>query len=80
MRIRRGQAMVELSLGVFTLALLTGALCGFAVYISRSLRMQNAARGTMPLAAEQVEVSFGGYSGELSVNERAELPDRLIAK
>lgn len=41
---RRGQALVELAVGMFTLALVVSALATFAVYISKSLKMQNSLR------------------------------------
>ena len=41
---RRGQAMAELAAGLFALALVVSALCGFAVYIAKSLRVQNELR------------------------------------
>ena len=41
---RRGQAMTELVVGMFALALVVSALCGFAVYIAKSLRVQNELR------------------------------------
>ena len=41
---RRGQAMTELAVGLFALALVVSALCGFAVYVAKSLRVQNELR------------------------------------
>ena len=41
---RRGQAMAELAAGLFALALVVSALCGFAVYVAKSLRVQNELR------------------------------------
>ena len=34
---RRGQALMELAVGMFALALVVSALAGFAVYIAKSL-------------------------------------------
>ena len=41
---RRGQALMELAVGMFALALVVSALCVFAVYIAKSLRLQNELR------------------------------------
>ena len=41
---RRGQALMELAVGMFAFALVVTALCGFAVYIAKSLKMQNSLR------------------------------------
>ena len=85
MATRRGQALIELALGMFALVLVTSALCVFAVYISRSLRVQNTARGASPTTAEPVEVGdfaeryFTGTK-TLKINERAEMPTTAILK
>lgn len=42
--VRRGQALVELALGLFTLALVVSVLCVFAVFMAKSLRIQNHLR------------------------------------
>ena len=79
MATRRAQALVELALGMFALALVTSALCVFAVYIARSLRVQNTARGSAPEPAEPVEVGdfaeryFTGTK-TLKISERVEMP------
>ena len=44
MRTRRGQALMELAVGMFTLTLLVSALCVFVVYIAKSLKIQNHLR------------------------------------
>ena len=46
--VRPGQAMIELSIGLVALVLVVSSLCGFAVYISRSLKMQNLLRSSTP--------------------------------
>jgi hypothetical protein len=75
--------MVELSLGLFALTLVTSALCLFAIYIARSLRVQNTTRGDSPALAEPVAVDgfaeryFVG-SSTLQINERAEMPQTTI--
>lgn len=45
---RRGQALIELIVGIFTLALLVSAFAAFAVYIVESLEAQNLNRGDPP--------------------------------
>ena len=85
MATRRGQAMIELSLGMFALVLVTSALCLFAVYIVRSLKVQNSTRGAAPEIAEPVETGdfaeryFTGTK-TLTINERAEMPTTEIIK
>lgn len=85
MATRRAQALVELSIGMFALALIISALCVFAVYIARSLRVQNTARGSSPESAEPVEVGdfaeryFTGIK-TLTIEERAVMPVTTILK
>ena len=85
---RRGQALVELAVGLFTLALVVSALCGFAVYVARSLEAQNelrtAAGGTN---SRSDSVDVGGFSSRyvfgrdvLNVSERVEMPERTILR
>jgi len=84
-KLRRGQALMELACGLFALALVVSALCGFAVYIATSLRVQNMLRagkgagGGVHAASESVEV--GSFAAEylfgqstLEVKDRVELP------
>lgn len=85
MATRRGQALIELAIGMFTLALVVSALCGFAVYIARSLRVQNSQRGRSPESAEPVEVGrfaadyvFG--SETLKIKEPFYMPETVIVK
>ena len=85
MATRRGQALIELAVGMFTLALVVSALCGFAVYIARSLRLQNTLRGASAEHPAPVEVSsfaadwiFGKTM--LKIEEPFHMPDRTIVK
>jgi len=82
---RCGQAMVELAFGMFALALVVSALCGFAVYIARSLEMQNSLRVGDSSQKDTVEVSafaaqyvFGMQT--LDIKEKVEMPSRTILK
>ena len=63
---RRGQAMTELAFGMFAFALVVSALTTFAVYIARSLRVQNSARGPAPERAEPVET--GAFAAECCIS------------
>lgn len=90
MATKRGQAMMELAVGVFALALVVSALCGFAVYIARSLRVENTARSSHPLGHASVDVrDIAGDIGAKYVfgsetltkrNARVEMPLTHIAK
>ena len=46
MRTRRGQALMELAVGMFTLALLLSAILVFTRFIARSLEIQNHLRSS----------------------------------
>ena len=46
MRTRRGQALMELAVGMFTIALLLSAVFVFTRYIARSLEIQNHLRSS----------------------------------
>ena len=77
MRTERGQALVELALGMLALALVTSALAGFAVYMVKSLEVQNSARSSKPVAggAVHVGITFGTAVVEtLEVKEDVKLP------
>ena len=84
----RGQALIELAVGLFTLALVVSALCGFAVYVARSLEAQNELRttaGGTNSRSDSVEV--GDFSSRyvfgqdvLNISARVEMPERTILK
>lgn len=82
---RRGQALMELTVGLFALALVVSALCGFAVYIAKSLRMQNSLRVGASSQHDEVEVTdfaakyvFG--SDTLRIHEKVEMPPTVILR
>lgn len=86
---KRGQALMELAVGMFAFALVVSALCIFATYIARSLVAQNALRkdgnGGSNSKSDSVEVGdfaaknlIGGDT--LKIEEKVVLPDRTIAK
>lgn len=53
---RHGQALMELAVGMFALALVVSALAGFAVYIAKSLRSQNTVRSSAKYTDTTVDV------------------------
>lgn len=79
---RRGQAMMELAMGMFAVALVVAMLCTFATYIVKSLRVQNAARSSRSEPAGSVETD--GFFAEtlgvksLSIREKAAIPRMRI--
>lgn len=82
---RRGQALMELAIGMLALALVVAALTDFAVYISRSLKMQNSLRVGASSQRDEIEVSdlaakyiFGASS--IPIREKVEMPSTTIAK
>lgn len=85
MRTRRGQALMELAVGMFAIALVVGCLCAFAVFIVKSLRVQNSLRSSAPQPSGD-KVEFGeflyGIVGRhwLVVDESVALPPTSIAK
>lgn len=84
----RGQALIELAVGLFTLVLVVSALCGFAVYIARSLTAQNELRTTAGGTNSRSDsVDVGDFSSRyvfgadvLNIRERIEMPERTILK
>ena len=85
MRTRRGQALMELAVGMFTIALVAGCLCTFAVFIAKSLRVQNSLRSSAPQPSGE-KVEFGEFLYRvvgrhwLVVDEKVSLPPTTIAK
>lgn len=85
MRTRRGQALMELAVGMFTIALVAGCLCTFAVFIAKSLRVQNSLRSSAPQPSGE-KVEFGEFLYRvvgrhwLVVDEQVYLPSTTIAR
>lgn len=82
---RRGQALMELTVGLFALALVVSALCGFAIYIAKSLKMQNSLRvgsssqhATLEVSEFAAEYLFGSKS--LNITEKVVMPPTVIMK
>ena len=83
MRTRRGQALIELTLGLFALALLVSAFAYVVQYMVRSLRVQNQLRTPSPIYSDRVKLDdfaaaevFGQKT--LHVNEPHGQTDRSI--
>jgi hypothetical protein len=79
----RGQALVELAVGMFTLALVVSAAVAFTFYIAEGLKVQNSVRSSSLSADGQVEV--GAFAAEwlfgeetLDISENIEMPAREI--
>ncbi len=85
---RRGQALMELAVGMFALAFVVSALCGFALYIAKSLRAQNELRGRDGRSTEKSDsVEVGDFAARyvfgtetLRIREKIVMPERTILK
>lgn len=53
---RRGQALIELAIGLFALSLVVCALCVFVRFIAKSLNIQNHIRSSERVFAAKVEI------------------------
>lgn len=83
MATKKGQALMELVAGLFALALVVSALCGFAVYIVKSLKMQNSLR--VGSSSQHDEVRVGEFaaryvfgSDTLKIHEKVEMPQTTL--
>ena len=81
--VRRGQALMELAFGLFALTLVVSALCFFAVYIAKSLKMQNSLRTGASSQTDQVECSsltakYVSGTETMTIKEKVELPQRTV--
>lgn len=85
MRTKRGQALIELAAGMLALAIVVSALCAFAVYIVKSLGVQNSLRSSSPKMNETVEIGafaeryFAG-TDKLKMNEKWVAPPTWVQK
>ncbi|MBR3221299.1 MAG: hypothetical protein IKF72_03630 [Kiritimatiellae bacterium] len=82
---RRGQALMELAVGMFALALVVSALCVFATYIVRSLEVQNSLRSSAPQMNKPVKVddfAVNHFTGRdtLKMDEKAVMPPLEVTK
>ena len=80
-----GQALIELAVGMLALAILVSALCAFAVYIARSLEVQNSLRGPEPKMNKPVKLDdfavrhFAGKD-HIKMEEKAVMPPLEVRK
>jgi len=76
---------MELAVGMFALALVVSALCLFATYVVRSLKVQNSMRGSAPQqnvtikVEEFAELNFAGVN-VLKMNEKWVAPPQSLVK
>lgn len=82
---KRGQALIELALGLFSLVLVTSALGVFVSYIVRSLKAQNDLRVGVSSHREEVEIPefaakyiFG--VDHLKIDEAVKMPQTSILR
>ena len=76
MATRRAQALVELAIGMFAAALVVSAITLFTVFIVRTLREQNSARGPSPEHAGPIEVD--AFAAEYFVGAKTLVPKEKI--
>ena len=67
---------MELAVGMFTLALLTSALCAFVIFIAKSLKIQNHLRspGRATYAAKVELDAFAAKSSSLTLSAYVACP------
>ena len=77
MRTEKGQALMELAVGMFALALVVSALCGFAIYIVKSLRVQNSLRSSAPQPSGE-KVELGGILEEVTSHKYLVIEEKVV--
>lgn len=84
---KRGQALVEMAVGMLALAIVASALCGFALYIARSLEIQNSLRTDGKSNSQSDSVEIGDFAaqhfagtGVLGIREKVVMPERTILR
>jgi len=83
MRTERGQAVIELAIGLVAIMILTSAFFYLSRYMAKSLRIQNQIRSPTPVYATSIELDdfaseevFGMKN--LHINEPHGVTDRSI--
>ena len=82
--LRRGQALVEVAVGMLALALVVSTLCGFALYITKSLEIQNKLRvggkrgETVDVSGPMATYLFGAE--QLKASEKLSWPSTVIVR
>ena len=80
---RSGQALIELAVGMVTLTMVVTTLCGFAVFMARSLKAQNSTRSGSTEGNGEVEVGIriGNETIEtMKVREHCQMPQLTIVR
>lgn len=80
---RPGQALMELAVGMLTLVMVLTTLCGFAVFMARSLRAQNSTRSGSADGNGEVEVGIrigDAVIETMKVKEHCQMPQLTIAR
>lgn len=80
---RPGQALMELAVGMLALVMVVSTLCGFCVFMTRSLRAQNSVRTGSSEGEGMVEVGIqiGSHTLEkMRVREHCQMPQLTIAR
>ena len=81
MRIEKGQALMELAVGMLTLVIVVSVLCGFTVFIVRSLHAQNTTRTGFANGGGKVEVDIrigNAVIETMSVRENCRMPSTTL--
>ncbi len=77
---------MELAVGMFALALVVGALCAFAIFMAKSLKVQNSLRSSAPQpSGEEVDFNIVLFRGDgdehvLKIDEHVRMPSTVILK
>jgi hypothetical protein len=85
MRTKRGQALMELAVGMFALTLVVSILCAFATFFAKSLKVQNSLRSSAPQPSGE-KVSLGEFlypivgKHHLIVQEQVVMPPTSFSK
>jgi hypothetical protein len=86
MATEKGQALIELAVGMFVLVLVISALVAISGYIVAGLKAQNSVRSSAVSSGKAVEVDdfaaewfFGGVK-TFDVSEKAVMPPREILR
>jgi hypothetical protein len=85
----KAQALMELAVGMFTIALVVSLLTAYAMYIAKSLKAQNTLRSgnSASSSSKSDTVEVGEFAGEhlfgkskLQIREKVVMPSTVIIK
>ena len=68
---------MELAVGMFALALVVSSLCGFSLYIVKSLRVQNSLRSSAPQPSGE-KVELGGILEQVSAHKYLVVEEKVV--